>query len=749
MICKKTRRQGAGETRRKCWRLRRRFFSLSPCLPLSLTSFAVVLFSHWLLVPSALYAAGSESSRRAHDLQLSIDSRWAGGANGGYYPIRIRLTNFARPRVLEFVFSDNGGSASRAPAVSRIVTIDQNATQQFSLPIPLVAESTYGQLRVFENGRELDELSQHVALPELQRGSADRPSLLVISPTTAAVDCTKFEQAVESLTSGGTPRHAMGMYYGGVPAGARSNDFQVISAQMLPEAWIDYTALDIVAISLAALDKLPPESRSALLKWTSAGGTLIAYDVGGPADKSADLARLLDLGSRPPQLKTWRPADPALHKPIAIAAEGVVGGMAGMPGAGMMRGPGIPPAGPPNPADEETKAINLANTAVWPVAAEAFSRLDYLAGQVYAFPANPFPGAAIDWAWWLGSAKFQNLKWTSRYGNASRQRHPDFFMYLIPGVGAVPVLAFVFLISIFAIAIGPVNYFVVWRRKQLYLLVLTIPAIAFITSGALFGYAMIADGFGVQSRLRSFTVLDQHSNTAVSFNRISLYAGIVPSAGLKFSPDTAVFPIWPDNSTFESGSVDWTNTQHLARGWLRSRTPAQFETISVRSERGRIDVKPAGAGAIEVANGLSWNIDVLIVKDEAGRTYAARKLPAGASMKATAASSEDMQALSSALSADPLQAPPGASSSEYNPFDRSSRRAMMYYPYGEQQASASFSTSQLETNLKVLMKPAQDPNAGGLPPRTYLAVLSANPGIELGLEHTKPSAGLQVVMGYY
>jgi hypothetical protein len=696
-------------------------------------------------MPSALYAAGSESSRRAHDLQLSVDSRWAGGANGGYYPIRIRLTNFARPRSLEFVFGDSGGSGSRAPSVSRVVTIDQNATQQFSLSIPLVAESTYGQLRVYENGRDLEELSQHVALPDAQRGWADRPSLLVISPTPAAVDCTKFEQAVEALTSGGaTPRHA---WMGGGAVGTRSNDFQVIPPQMLPEAWIDYTALDIVAIPLAALDKVPVESRSALLKWTSSGGTLVVYDVGGPADQSADLARLLDVASRPPQQKTWRHADPALHKPITIVTEGVVGGIPGTGFTTMAPAPTLPAAA--NPADEQTKAINLANTPVWPVAPDAFSRLDYLAGQVYAFPASPFPGAAVDWAWWLGSAKIQNLKWTSRYGNSSRQRHPDFFTYLIPGVGAVPVLAFVFLISIFAIVIGPVNYFVVWRRKQLYLLVLTIPVIAFLTSGALFGYAVIADGFGVQSRLRSFTVLDQHSKTAVSFNRISLYAGIVPSAGLKFSPDTAVFPIWPENSTFESGSLDWTNTQHLARGWLRSRTPAQFETISVRSERGRVDVKPAGAGEIEVANGLPWNIDVLIVKDEAGRIYAARKLPAGASMKAGTAASESIQALSSALSADPLQAPPGAGTSEYNPFDRASRRTMMYYPYNDQQTPASFGTSQLETYLKMLTRPAQEPAAGGLPPRTWLAVLSSNPEIELGVESTRASAGLQVVMGYY
>src|SRR5437016_1134317 len=76
------------------------------------------------LLPALLFAAGSETSRRANDLQLSVDTRWAGGANGGYYPIRIRLTNLARPRALEFVFTDTGGSGTREPTVRREVLID-------------------------------------------------------------------------------------------------------------------------------------------------------------------------------------------------------------------------------------------------------------------------------------------------------------------------------------------------------------------------------------------------------------------------------------------------------------------------------------------------------------------------------------------------------------------------------------------------------------------------------------------------
>jgi hypothetical protein len=701
------------------------------------------------LLPPRLLAAGSEWARRAHDLQVAVDSRWAGGANGGYYPIRIRLTNLSRPRALEFVFSDTGGSDSRLPTVSRQVTIDQNAMEQFTLPIPLVSRGATGLLRVFENGRELDQLTQHVTLPDAQQGWGDRPALLVVSPTPAAVDCTPFEQAVESLVAaaGGGARGPWGYGSGGL----RTNDFQVIPPQMLPESWIDYSTLDVVAVPLAALEnKFPGEARSALLKWVMSGGTLIVYEVGRPAAESADLARLLELGSRPPQFQTWRPADPAQHHPITVFSEPAAGAGMGMPM--MIPGTGPPAVGvAPLAVDAQGNPINLANKPLWPVTAEAFSRLDYLSGQVFAFPANPFPGAAIDWAWWLNSARYQqNLKFTARNGMSSRQRQPDFFTFLIPGVGAIPVMAFILLITLFAIIIGPVNYFVVWRRRQLYLLVLTIPAIAFLTTASLFGYAVIADGFGVQSRLRSFTLLDQHSRTAVSYNRISLYAGIVPSAGLKFSPETAVFPVWPDHGCLESGSVDFTEMQHLARGWLRSRTPAQFETISVRAERARLDIRPAGAGEIEVANGLEWDIDLLVVKDEAGGVYAAHKLPAGGSLKAATAGAADLQALTKYLANDELKAPPGAGGMEYNPWDRNTRKAMMSgMYYGQQETSITFGSGTLESSLRVLNKPAQEPAAGGLAPRTYLAVIPRNPGIELGIAGTRAKGGLHVVMGYY
>lgn len=690
-------------------------------------------------------AGGSETFRSAHEMSLTVDSRWVGGAYGGYYPIRIRLTNTARPRVLEFRIASISGEESKLPTVVRRVQVDQNATLQFTLAIPLVSDGTRGELRVYENGRLLEPFTLNISMPDVGLGTPERPALLVIHPSPSSIDCSSFETAAQSLAAGRMPTSGRGAGTLLSSLGhtvSRSEDALVLAPILLPESWIDYTTVDIVAVPLATFEKLPSAVRGAIVKWVEAGGTLLVSDVGEPGSDSKTLAKLLDPGGRSFAPDLWSAARPELAKPITIHFEEEGSVKTGMP---LSAGPTTPAA---DVEAEKARLLKQANTALWPQLPPAFSSRPIMAGRVYAFPGNPFPGAAIDWAWWLNSADWSTrLNWTARFGNSGRRYHPEFYKFLIAGVGGIPVLPLILLISVFAIVIGPVNYFITLRRKQLYLLVVTIPAIAFLTSVALLSYAMIADGFRVQSRLRSFTLLDQGAKRAVSFNRISLYAGLAPSAGLRFSPETAVIPVWKDDLGLESGTVDWTETQALTNGWLHSRTRTQFETLAHRDERGRVEFSsPHADTPPEASNGLALEIDALIVRDDQGRLFSGRKIPAGGSQKLHPLEPADLAILTESLTRFPLQAPPGAE--ESSSLVRRGRRGWAYIGY-DSEPKIGFINSLLETGLQNLSRADREASQGGLAPRSYFATFRENPGIELGVERTIPRDGVHVLLGLY
>lgn len=694
------------------------------------------------LVARAAEAAGASASAREHEMILSIDSRWVGCSEGGYYPIRIRATNLAEPRTLQFRFVDTGGAASRLPTVERRLLIGKNATQQFTLSVPMVSHSSYGELRVLEEGSVLDGLTQRLSLPRSDASLAQMPSLLVIHPSPATVDLSQFDEGAQALA---TSLHTLGRRWSGSSYSTLGAcDMLVLEPTLLPDSWIDYTGLDIVAAPLATFDKLPAAVRNAVIEWTEAGGTLVLYSSHEPAEKSRDVARLLELENRRALSPRWQVAPVGDHQPV-VAYRGR-GRSRGIPGLGASS---IEAAGGenPNPAPPEV----IASTSVWSITPETFSRLDLFAGRVFVFVDDPFPGGPVDWAWWLASADWQKtMHWTTRVGTSSRRGHPQFFDFLIPGVGAVPIMAFVGLITIFAVVIGPVNYFLLWKRKQLYLLIVTIPAIALLTSAALFTYAVIADGFSVQSRLRTVTILDQGKKHAVAFSRASLYAGLATSAGLSFSPETAVFPVWPDDTGLETGTVDWTDTQELRTGWLRSRTPAQFETIAVRDERGRLEVAESTAPgmALEVSNGLEWTLDALVVRDSASRLYFGRDFPPGASRRLPEAQPSELESLARDLAEESPAPPEGMAGA--NAFGSHNPRSMARMQFSSRRGPPmSFDDSIMESLLRQLERLDHEPDDGGLPRRSYAALVRENPGIELGVSQTRASKGVHVLLGYY
>jgi hypothetical protein len=189
------------------------------------------------------------------------------------------------------------------------------------------------------------------------------------------------------------------------------------------------------------------------------------------------------------------------------------------------------------------------------------------------------------------------------------------FRLPIPGVDGIPARAYVAILLVFSVIIGPANYWFLRRQRLQVLLVLTAPLIAAVFIVLLAGYVIAGEGFGVRGRIASFTVLDQVRSQAVTRSSLSLYAaGMTPSDGLRVPRDVAVFPLGTDGTGVrERLTLDLTETQRFTDGLIHARSPTN-EEIAFRPARERLTFAREGGG-IAVVNGLGTSIAALIYRD--------------------------------------------------------------------------------------------------------------------------------------
>lgn len=613
-------------------------------------------------------------------IDVVVDGDWPGCSLGGYFPIRIQVVNRGQPRVMTFTFASNYGNM---PTVTKTVAV-QTERLAFSLLVPCVGNESYGLVRVAVDGQHVTELNHSLSLPPARSWDRQGPAVLLVD--TKDTDWSNFKSALETLlgaTSSTTPSGPT--YYGSSPTITVGDDHKYIPADALPGEWQAYTGLDLVTLSADTLRKLDREDRAALLKWVDCGGTILTFDAGDIDSAGPTVDQLL------------RDADQSL-------------------------------------AAAEWRTLGTG--------ANRWSQRDQLLGRLVAVPADPFRQFdATGWQALLTGIGHDRWEWTERYGFSARYPSPNFMDFLVPSVKGVPVVAFLILITLFAILIGPVNYLYLWKQKRLYLLVVTIPLIALLTSLSLFGYSVVAHGFSTRARLRSLTLVDQPTNTAVCDSRVSLYSGLAPSAGLTFSRDSAVFPLWAPETGFEAGSVDWTDSQHFASGWLRSRTRTQFFITTHRNERGRLEVVPE-AETLSISNGFEWDLESLLVADDAGRLFYGENIAAGAGARLHPATAEQLASLGRRIQRDPLAPPPHAPAST----------SYSSYPYGGHYyggpPATAYSLNQAERLIQSLTSPAAF-EAGPQRRRWYAGILTKEPGIDVGLTRFSEEASLHVLTGNY
>lgn len=235
----------------------------------------------------------------------------------------------------------------------------------------------------------------------------------------------------------------------------------------------------------------------------------------------------------------------------------------------------------------------------------------------------------------------------------------------------LPHDVFAVLLLVFAIAIGPVNFYFVHKRRRPVLLLLTIPAISVATTLLLLAYGVLYQGLDVKTASVTTAVLDQRAHRVTLLERRSMFAGWAPAAGLRPGAGAVVHHSTegetPDRSSrfevVESGGL-------LLRGrFLPTRRRVTHAISSDRVERAHLDVEFDGDQA-RVANNLGVGIGALVVCDTQGRWYTSpAPLSAGAQATLRVADAESAQGLIqdidsaglpvSAALAESVQLPPG------------------------------------------------------------------------------------------
>ncbi|MEX1232561.1 MAG: hypothetical protein WEB58_20115 [Planctomycetaceae bacterium] len=542
----------------------------------SIARLSLILIALFAIAPRGVRGEGSETSSRGDDFELNVDSRWTGCEYGGYLPLRMRIVNHGVTRNVRIVMTSEDYNQNLA--VEREVSAPQNAVVRTTLSVPMVGGGTYATIKVFGPEGEIKALRQSVTMPRTTGLQDFSPALLAVS--SAPVDFTPWRECMyRFLSTSGT--HTSYGHYGSYTTIGEINNQEVVPASSLPDNWIDYTGLDVVCVSMDDFASLSNEQRGAIRKWVHSGGNLFLTGVGKWDDNRAQAERLLESNLVLNASPDWTPAELGTResiqsglRPVAqIELERAASMGRGMP----MTGAGPAGGAAPVAASPEYK---------WSTEGGVFRSRRLMLGTVYAFQDDPFPGSDADWSWWRSHYPNEEA-WIQRQGFSSRQGNEEFLDFLIPGIQRFPVTAFIVLITLFSVVIGPVNYFYFLRKKQLAIIVITIPAIAFLTSVSLFSFSALSHGFSIKSRMRSMTLVDQRAQTAITFSRNSLYAGFAPSEGLAFRPDTAVYPLWNVGQAFQNGRIDMTDGQRFYSGWFPSRTRTQFVTATYEDQRSR------------------------------------------------------------------------------------------------------------------------------------------------------------------
>ncbi|HNY26281.1 MAG TPA: hypothetical protein PKH31_02760 [Candidatus Sumerlaeota bacterium] len=223
-----------------------------------------------------------------------------------------------------------------------------------------------------------------------------------------------------------------------------------------------------------------------------------------------------------------------------------------------------------------------------------------------------------EWEMPGGNPQSSPLDWTRSGGMGGADGFP--FLVQLDALGRSGGLL---LATIFCIVAGPANYFY-WRRKnRIRMLMLSLPAFSIAFCLLITGYFLATKGFSRKGGTFSISILDEGSDSALTFSRHLLFSGLYPLGGFSFDSETAFVPM--ESSGDQAYKMALQNRQRqLTDGLFIPQVPFHYYTVTPWSTRERLVYKAAEK---TVENGFETPLQGVVVYDQG--VYVAGAVPKG------------------------------------------------------------------------------------------------------------------------
>ena len=299
----------------------------------------------------------------------------------------------------------------------------------------------------------------------------------------------------------------------------------------------------------------------------------------------------------------------------------------------------------------------------------------------------------------------------------------------VPGIGDLPVRLFIVVIVVFVLAVGPLAYTMLRRRRRLILLFVLIPTTGFATTVGILTYGVFSEGLATQTTTVSVTLLDQRHHVASTASGRSVFAGLAIAKGLRPGAATTVLPTetWSPRPRWD---MDLSNGWQLLGGAVPARTMNGYFAASHARARERLRFKRTPTGGYDVLadDGFVPTELVAHLHDGSLWTLDGDQLKRATPKAAAALLTEFSSSYKSALAATQIRKQ-----------SRRSRRRWSSRSTAASTAATIDLVPWIERELGIEVEKT---------PGLYVAVVARNPSVDdLGLGNTEEELSLHLIVG--